>query len=569
MLRRVDWVLGVAVALFVALGAYLASGGPLWHEGVAAVPNNGHRVVDPHAPEVADGSLPLEPTCEAGAGVRLVFSSVRPNWILCVGDLVLPLMITSYASGVPSWPLALFRPWHRNDAFAMRRLWLIEGSVCLVALYRLVHRLADRRAARVTAFALATSSAFVVPCAFLVPFETAPLALTLVGLWLWLPEGRPGPVRLIAGAFVLGLALLANLKALFLFAPIGLVLWREGALKAAPPPGGLRTAMVAAFALGALPLLIFTTLDPGHGFAQQASWRLAGVVSNLRPMKLAAELGALFLYAADLPAQIELAAAGGAPVFHLSWLPMVVPVAWAMGVAAGYLFRRSWGGLVSASGGLMLLCFVAVSTLLYTQLPAGNYAPIFAVFGVCVGGMMHDLSRRGWPRLAMGLAALMCASTAWNLLHRGSFADFAELPFNARVQRALAEHLLSAPDREVPVLTATYNQAGVIDSLGHGALRTLIAHPLFEPCERDPSGASACVGERWRWVLSHRGALPLKVVVPVSASAVDHPREVIEALGPQLFDQARAAGLSAREEGRFLTPSGATGLVLYRVSSNE
>ncbi|MBK7859927.1 MAG: hypothetical protein IPJ65_15140 [Archangiaceae bacterium] len=494
---------------------------------------------------------------------------MRPTWLWCVGGLALPVMITSYASGIPSWPLALLSFWHHNDLFAMRRLWLLEGAVCLVALYRLVLRVADRRSARITAVALATSSAFVVPTAFLFPYETAPLALIAVGLCCWLPEaGHPGRRRLVLGALCFGLALLANLKAVFLFVPVAALLWRAGVLQQLPSRRA-QVEMALAFGLAALPMLVFTAIDPASGFAQQGSSRLGALAANLSPHKLGAELGALFLYAADLPAQAELTSSPGPLRPQLSWLPMALAVVWSMAVGVAFLLGRKLGGLVSAAAGLMLLTFLAVSTLLYTQLPSGNYAPIYAAFGLCVGGVANDLHQRGRPRLALAAAALLCVSTAWNLLHRGSFAGFTELSFNADVQRALAQHLLDQPDRATPVLTTTYNQAGVLDSLGHGQLESIIAHPVFESCEREPTGVRACLDERWRWVLGHRAALPLRVVFPRSAAAVDHPAVVIEALEPTLREIATEKGIVLTEERRFLTPSGAAGVVLYRLAKAE
>ncbi len=561
--RRFDPLLVVAVVLFLVLGWRIADAGPTWHEGAAAAPNNGHRVVSMTAPAPAQG-LPIEPTCDGGVSVRV--SSVRPVWVLCVGDQALPLMVTSYASGLLTFPLALLSPWHHDDTFTMRRLWLLEGALCIVALYRLVQRLGSQRAARATAFALATSSAFVVPCAFLFPYETSPLVLVLLGAWLWSPAQAP-PWRAVLGAFCFGLALLSNVKAVFLLVPLAVLAWREGVRfpKGSPPA---RAGMAAAFVLGALPLLVFAFLDPARGLSMQATGRLSGLLSNLNLAKLGAEGLALYLYAADLPALSELSQRGGSARFELSWLPMAIPVTWCMAVAVARLAGKKLGSPLSGAAGVLLLSFVAVSWLLYDQHPAGNYAPLFAVFGLTVGALVYDLEARR-PRLAVAAAAVLCASTAWNLVRRGDLAANTDFSFNANVQRDLAAFLRERPDAERPVLTVTYNQSGVLDALGHGRVRTYIAHPLFETCGRPGEDVEACVTARWSWLLSHRGALPMRVVLPVGVAAVDHPRQVIERLEPRLLDAAAAASVSATVEGTFKTPSGAAGVVLYRLAAVE
>src|SRR5690242_18745140 len=120
--RLPELVLIASMALFLAVGFRLAVALPSWHEIVSGLPNNGTRVL---LPDQRPGApLSIAPSCAETHAPLFAISSTRPHLSLCANGQALPVMVTPYASGVASWPLALLHGLHHDDTFALRRLWL-------------------------------------------------------------------------------------------------------------------------------------------------------------------------------------------------------------------------------------------------------------------------------------------------------------------------------------------------------------------------------------------------------------------------------------------------------------
>src|SRR6185369_16081041 len=97
-----------SIVLFLVLSFNFADALPAWHEIVSALPNNATRVLD----VVPGGGVRMEPSCAEPGAPLFVISATRPRLALCAGGQALPVMVTPYASGVASWPLALLRAVH-------------------------------------------------------------------------------------------------------------------------------------------------------------------------------------------------------------------------------------------------------------------------------------------------------------------------------------------------------------------------------------------------------------------------------------------------------------------------
>jgi hypothetical protein len=576
-----------SILLLLALGGALAEGLPSWHEIVSALPNNGYRVLAPDTGAPATGPLPLQPSCVEPGAPLFAVTTARPHLSLCASGQALPVMVTPYAAGFTTWPLALLRWLHHNDTFAVRKLWLCVAALSLVLTFRLVSRLADRPTAALACLLTASSSPFLVINGLLVPFETVPGAFVVAALSIWTGCSalRPGAVegaraptgRLALGALLAGLALAANVKAAFLLAPLAVLALRSGVRMRAVRPWQA-AAMAAAVLAPTLPMLIFAQIDPQRGLAEQVSRRASHVLENLTLSHFASEPLALLNFTTDFMSYLDLAARRQA--IQPSWLFVVaaLPLAACVVAFVARLAGRPLGSVPAAACGGMILTFFVVSVLLYQQYPGGNYAPLHDVVGVATAVGAVDLARGargaldrrglGGPRaglIAVSLAAVLAGGSLWNVLRRGDPAAHVAISINAAAERSLAAHLLAMKDVDRPVLTTTYNHAGVIDALCRGRVRAIQAHEHFERCDGKREPVDACMLDRWRWILGPEGAAPLRVIVPLEAAAIDHPAEAIDRLGSSLVAASRELGLSARVEERFSTAAGTPVIALYRV----
>lgn len=558
-----------SVAAFLLLGSLYAKRLPVWHEIVSSLPSSGYRVIDTDQARRSEAAIPLEPSCTDASPPRFAVSAVRPNLGACVGGQTLPLLITSYASGIGTWPFALGYAIHGNDTFVLRAWWLIVAAIALVLMFRLVSRIADRATAAVACAITAVSTPFVMINALLVPYETLPSTFVVAGLAIWMggrPEGTrlttPGTVRLTLGALFVGLALATNLKTLFFITPLALLFWRSGGRWRMESRE--RTALSVGIILPLLPLIFFALTDPHHGFERQLEFRSRALLDNLRVERLVTEPLMLWNFAADITSYLVLITERDA--IRPSWMHFAValPITYCMVAGITHLARRPRGSRLAAACGAIITTYFFVSFLLYQQYPGGNYSPLHDVLGVamgaaCVDGAryVHALASKRRLRvppagaLAVLFAAVLMFGSAQNLLARLGALESVPVTFNARVARDLVDHLLSVPDRSTLVMTTTYNDAGVIDAVGRGQIRVIQAQELLKHCNSDPRGVERCLRDELRWLLTRVDALPLRVTIPMKLALVDHPRDVLEELPHALEDVVDELGLHSRVERTF------------------
>lgn len=567
----------VSIAAFLALGWQYAERLPVWHEVVSALPSAGYRVIDVSAARTAAGPLPLEPSCTEPEPPRLVVSESRPNLGLCAGGQTLPLMVTSYASGISTWPLALAYPLHHDDTLTLRGVWLAVAALSLVFLFAFIRRIADAPTAAIACALTAVSTPFVMINALLLPFETLPSAFLVAALALLAGGGGVSSVgRVTAAGLLVGLSLASNLKGVFFVVPLAALAWRAGAR---PPKGRQLAAGIAALVLPIIPLAAFAALDPHGGFTDQIATRAQHAADNLSIERLISEPLMLVNFAADLTSYASMMERAGAPA--ITWVhgAVAIPLAYCVAAGAAHLARRPFGSLLAAGSGVVITTYFFVSLLLYRQYPGGNYSPLSDVFGVAIGAACVDGARwlhraiaRRWERtppaiaIAFALAAAPAAGGVGNLLRRMDAVGAVPISTNLSVTRGLVAHLRAVSDPDTPLFTTTYNDAGVLDALGHGEVRAIQAHGLIEACDR-PGEIERCLREELRWLLTRDDTLPLRVSVPASIVLVDHPRDVLRALPAAVEASASELGLDARVERRFGLPDGTPVTVLYRIEA--
>lgn len=578
--RAPELVVSIAILAFLGMGDIYADRLPVWHEVVSALPSSGYRVIESD-PDGGRPRIPLEPSCTGPNSPTLVFSSSRPGLGLCAAGQTLPVMVTSYASGVGSWPFALGYAFHRDDTFALRRVWLLFAAFSLVLVFRLVRRVADRATAAVACVVTALSTPFVMINALLLPFETMPSTLVIAALAVWMgpPRADRAPVhgaRVLAGGVLLGLALATNLKAAFFVLPLAALALRRGhRLRGL---GAKKVALAAAgIVLPLLPTLAFALTDPQGDFAAQFARRTGSIADNLSPDRVVTEAYLLVNFAADVTSYLSLVTQHGLP--PLTWMHVAagVPLLYTTVAAATHLgWGRPRGSLFAAATGSVVITFVVVSIVLYRQYPGGNYAPLHDVLGLaiaagCVDGsqwVSAALARQGRSVPALGmasvLAVLLVAGSIHNLFARlDPLARFASST-NATVERELAAYLRASTD-DIPLLTTSYNDAGVIDALGHGEVRALDGHHYLEACDHEAQPAR-CVRMRLGWLFSREDGLPMRISVPAALSLVDRPVVILAALPEAIEQAARDLGAIARIERTFTTAS-RPATVLYRIDA--
>lgn len=584
--RLPEWSLVASMAAFVALSAFYAERLPVWHEVVSALPSSGYRVLDTDESRRGEEALPLEPSCTDPSPPRLVFSASRPHLGACVAGQTLPVMITSYASGVATWPFAIGYALHRDDTFALRAVWLAVAALSLLLMFRLVSRVADRTTAAIACALTAVSTPFVMINALLLPFETLPSAFLVAALAIWIGGPRsdgaiyaPGTGRIATGALLVGLALATNLKAAFFLVPIALFAWRTGARWRLGARQGI--ALVLGVSLPLVPSIVFALVDPHAGFSSQVVIRAETMLENLKPERLLTEPVMLFNFAADVTSYVVLVTRRDG--IEPTWMHVAValPLTYCVVASVTHLAGRPRGSRLAAGCGAVIGTYFLVSLLLYRQYPGGNYAPLHDVFGVamaagCVDGarFARDLAtRRGYAfpaatALAIAFAGVIAVGSVRNLLARADAVAEVSLTTNARAERDLAAYLRSAPDPSAPVLTTTYNDAGVLDALGRGQVRAVQVHDLLRRCHSGhPGGLDGCLREQLRWLLTRTDALPMRVTIPSTIALVDRPREVLEALPAALEGAVRDLGLESRVERTFGPREDVTVTTLVRIDA--
>jgi hypothetical protein len=583
--RLPELSLAASVAVFLALGAFYAQRLPVWHEIVSALPSSGYRVLDPSELRKAEPTLPLEPSCTDRSPPWLVFSASRPNLGACVLGQTLPLMITSYASGLAAWPFAIAHALHGDDTFALRSLWLAVASLSLLLMFRLVSRVADRTTAAIACALTAVSTPFVMINALLLPFETLPSAFLVAALAIFIggrsagPQiSEPGMGRTFCGAVLVGLALATNFKAVFFIAPIALLAWRWGARLT---QRRTRAMLVLGVALPLIPSVVFALVDPHQAFSGQVVMRATTMLENLRPQRLLTEPVMLFNFAADMTSYVVLVAQRAAPALTWMHAAVALPLTWCMVAGIAHLVGRPVGSRLAAGCGVVVTTYFLASLLLYRQYPGGNYAPLHDVLGVAMAAGCLDAAAfarrvaaaRGRaflpaPALATVFVGVLAIGSVHNLLARVDAIENVALTSNASAERELVAYLRTVPDPSTPVLTTAYNDAGVLDALGRGAVRAIQVQALLERCHPDdPRGVEGCLREQLRWLLTRADALPLRVAIPSTVSMIDRPREVLEALPGALEGATRELGLHWQLERSFRTPGGVAVTALHRIDA--
>ncbi|MBZ5626940.1 MAG: glycosyltransferase family 39 protein [Acidobacteriia bacterium] len=191
----------------------------------------------------------------------MAFLQPRSAASVHIGHSTFPLMLMSYMGTLKAW---IYRPilrWFHPGVWSLREPMLVAGAVSIWLFYLLLRRTAGERAAVIGCILLACDSLYLLTTCF----DWGPVALQhllLIGAVLLLvrfyQEREPG--SLAGGAFLLGLALWDKALAAWMLSGMGIaalgLFWRE--IRELITPRRVVVA-VAAFALGALPLLKYNT----------------------------------------------------------------------------------------------------------------------------------------------------------------------------------------------------------------------------------------------------------------------------------------------------------------------
>ena len=587
--RLSPWLYLVPGALcFLVLGVRLSDGLPTWHEEVSIQSNLGYRVLPDEVRGAASGTLPVGPWCGDPAPPRWVVSRGRPTLSLCVAGRSLPVMTMSYASGIFAWPFIAVEPLHHDDVFVQRKIGLVRGLLALILLFSMVRYIADDTTAGLAAFLAGVSAPFLYPHVLLFPYETLPWTLVAAAFWVWsgarelapsAPRDGPPPSwsRMLTGGAILGLAVLANVKAVFIVPPLLLAAMLAGArfrrIRPAQWAALILTAIVAC-----APMWVFGLVDPAAGLSGQFRSRLSMLAHKARPGAMLSEARNLLTFGSDVGFYLE--QVGGKPgTSFIPGLVVVAPaIAWAWFCAASRIVGRPKGSMFAATCGLLLLAYYFVSLLLYDQYPSANYAPMHCVFGatyaafaVDAGSGIASLLRRmgvvvraAIPTAAIAavIACVLVAAT----LRRGDPSVYMVTSINAVAERSAARYLVDHPARG-EIITTSYNLAGVIDVLGAERVHPIQAHILLERCRgRERDALFACVEDRLRWILGHDGSLPMRFLLPSVITGADTPLDVNGVVSAALVQAASERGLALSVETAFTTRGGDEVMRLYRVA---
>ena len=568
----------VALVVYTILGFWMSERMMVFSEELIGVPSSPWHIATSSA--ASDGSIRLEPSCAGNVGRSLRLSASRPTLVLCSGERSLPLMTAPYFSGVFSWPLELLRGLHHDDPFTLRKLLLPLGAIVIVLVAACARRFGGSRVAALSALGMAVSPCFVLLHSMLTYFETLPVLLlagailVLVGCDSLAPDAseparRVQTWRLVVAALLVGLAFLANIKTLFYIVPL-LAL----ALRMRVRLGAIRArqwlSMAVAASLPLVPIAIPIAMDPSMSYANDrgSSWKIALAESIRRP-------GKIFEAARDL---VMFGSNTGA---YLARTPVNVVAAIVGALVLGFVvvdtvrtWRRREGCIVTAACGSIIISYVGVVTLLYTDFPA-NYTPLAAVYGIAIGATAHRLA--SWAATAQRRRALVVAASiplfatfAWATADEGR--DLSEVVFvtNQRAERDLARWLVTHQDGS-RVVSVNLLAGGVVDQLTGGRIQTLQLHAFLMPCENSRQVAEAtrdaCMLERFRALLATESHAPsLRVIFPTSMSLVRRRDAIVQAQRTQLAAAAAERGLDLRLEQTFYTPRNVPAVSVYRVA---
>jgi hypothetical protein len=568
---RYAW-LGAAVLVLLVLGGANAVTVPTWSEEIANLPLRPAGVVDLQSSPVAR-AFPERLAC-ADPHALLDFAParrVRPALALCLGGRAWPVFATSYASSVFGWPIAAFYPLLGHSVVRLRVPWLLlSGGASLGLAFLLARRLAgERRALLATALAASSSSTVFLGTLFF-PYETFVWIGTALGCCTLAPvlaDERPATTqRAAAAGLCFGLAVLTNVKALFLLVP--LAVWAVRELPVARRLGW-RWAVVVACALPPASLLVwFARVDPHSGLAIETSSRVGWAMDVARLAGIVREVVNAGTFGGDTGSFIAATATGAVERGGIAVYVVAAAVATCMVTAAVRLVARR-GSPLSTACGLLIGSFVVVSALLYRQGIPANYSPIYPVFGVAVASAIFDAMdalarlRDVFARRSVVVEAAVVVAAMALLGTRAASRIGAQIllptPMNLVALEEAAAVAAERPD--ATVVTVVEVQALTLDSLSDERVHTVQANAYFEECARDADPA-ACVHGRWRALLS-RVRCAFQVLAPTH-DRHDAERVYAAELVPALRSEALAAGRTVRAVRDFRV-GGAVTMSLYLV----
>ncbi|MFO0761398.1 MAG: hypothetical protein U0359_33275 [Byssovorax sp.] len=584
---RLDrWIVTIAVVAFLALGAGMTERMMVFSEELMMLPTPAARVLA-NQPD-ASGKPVIEPSCRDTPRPRYVLSESRPTFALCAGDRSYPVMTAPQFAGLFLWPIALLRPLHHDDPFLIRKILLALGVASILLASKAVRRFStsdegDRGSpslAALAAIGVAVSPCFVLIGSIIQTFETLPWVFTVAAVLVFSscpelhprPEGQsptedrsPSSAKIALGAFLAGLALLANVKAVFFLVPLLLLAIRLRARVFSLRPAQWALAL-ASGTLALTPMLLPIALDPSMRWAQGRGpdWKDRLIENLAHPGRILDAVRDLVLLFSNFGHYLA-----RTTLNPVSFAVAALVTLFVIADTARTLVRRR-GSVVVAACGTLMIAYVLVVTLLYTEFPA-NYTPLHAVYGIALGAAAHRLARalspRTSPRAASALSLLVFVPFAWNTIE--TMRAVAEIPFvtNARAERDLSRYLAEHAEPRASTVSINLLAGGVVDALSGGRVETLQAHEWLRACESraERDRAPACFRERFRALLDReaRGG-DVRVIFPTDLSLVRRPDGLDQVQRTALGEAARDLGLDLRVEETFFTPSGAPAILLFR-----
>ena len=225
-----------------------------------------------------------------------IFKPYAVVYTFRLGSSRLPLMLMSYLGTLKSW---IYRPVFQlfgTGVSAMRAPMLLAGAASVWLFYLLLRRIAGERAAVVGCGLLAADSLYLLTTCF----DWGPVALQhlliVAGMLLLLgfyQERNHG--RLAWGCFLLGLAMWDKALATWMIAGIGVSLLAFFPKQIVSVLTLRRVAIsVLAFALGALPLILYNIHSPLATFRGNTSWDTSDLAGKGRLLAATAGGNALF-----------------------------------------------------------------------------------------------------------------------------------------------------------------------------------------------------------------------------------------------------------------------------------
>lgn len=225
-----------------------------------------------------------------------VFKPYAVAYTFGVAHSRLPLMLMSYLGTLKSW---IYRPVFQlfgTGVFAMRAPMLLAGTVSVWFFYLFLRRAAGQRAAIIGCGLLATDSLYLLT----VCFDWGPVALQhlllVAAMLLLLGFYQNRNHRWLGwGGFLLGLAMWDKALAVWMISGMGVavaVVFPRQLWSVLTPR---RVAIAAlAFALGALPLILYNIHSPLATFRGNTSWDTSDLAGKGRLLAATADGHALF-----------------------------------------------------------------------------------------------------------------------------------------------------------------------------------------------------------------------------------------------------------------------------------